>query len=249
MTSTEEAAPALIPLVAGFGSELIVNMGAQWLNEYTDGLSGQFLATGTTERAAFGTESCLIVTRGLKGRARQDYMPTSGMLPGATLSLLGLADAPAFYLESKVTINTDTIVVTPMYINYAASSAKSFGSGRKQVTVVTIMTTTSVLAEDDVTADSSFAIFRHNLGQLEVGRSYDSNMVPGLLTGTAATFKRPAEFEQDGFNIATIVTESEDPSVALTALMTTYDANKSDLSKFIEDWIKSQYEEPDGNVS
>jgi len=85
---------------------------------------------------------------------------------------------------------------------------------------------------------SSFAIFRFNLGKLKAGSYYEDNTGTSVLRGTASSQLFAADFSNASINAAALVTDSEEPSIALQALVSTFDAKKGDLQKAIDDAIK-----------
>lgn len=120
------------------------------------------------------------------------------------------------------------ITINNLALNYANTAAHSRGSGRKDVVVTIGIADVNPKASDDKTA-SAIAL---NLGKLKVGKKYDSIEVEGAL-------RIPASSKN---SVSTVVTETEDPSVALTALSDAFEANKDDLGTALKDAITKALE-------
>nr|VFK01547.1 MAG: hypothetical protein BECKLFY1418A_GA0070994_11511 [Candidatus Kentron sp. LFY] len=227
---------AAIPLVANFA----VNTIGKALDEREKGLTGEFGASGIGKGTDGNATGCLIVARGhfgpksTKSVKNTDEGKEEG-LSKALLEKLHLAAHPAFYLEAEIDKQKDNIELKPVYLSYAASSARNRGSGGKNVSLVIAMSKAAGNKNSKPEEDKPFAVFRHNLGQLKIGKFYEEEMLIGAsYTQSSKDFSE----ETEKFNIIASVTESENPSIALEALIGAYDAKKGDIEKAITDAIK-----------
>ncbi|MEM7238065.1 MAG: hypothetical protein AAF501_09610 [Pseudomonadota bacterium] len=169
-----------------------------------------------------------------------DIPETNGQLTRQHLATLRLTDYPAFYLQAETAVHQpDDLedgttpkprrVLTPTYIHYAESGARVRGSGFKTVTVALAMGTakpSNAGTNEDLTKDAP-EVHRFNLGRLKIGQHYDG----GTDLASASTFAAGARFT----NMAALVTEAEEPSVALKALSEAFESNKGDLGKALKD--------------
>jgi len=230
---------ALFPggLVADFATTAI----SEAIKEAKDGLSGQFLAYGAYNNAVKELDGgkpensfefeCVTLARGMIGPRGENLPERDGELRRDDLDALRLADYPAFYLEleaddgktCKDAAPKHQLTLTPTYLHYAQSSARLEGSGRKTVSVVIAIAEKQPKSAEKIDADA-VAVYRHNFGLLEIGKHYST----AQLAGTAATQTISGS---SGLMISALVTESENPSIALRALETAFESNKSDLSK------------------
>jgi hypothetical protein len=153
----------------------------------------------------------------------------------------GFADHPAFYLElrMKPSDGRTAVTLTPQYFEYAATSAKYSGSGQKSISLVIQIAADQPTKPGDIANSTTTMVFRHNLGRLEIGRVYSAATTTKLFNGTAAWQKIPDSIANSGSNITALVTESEDPSVAFTALVDAFQSKKGDLQTAIEQAIKN----------
>ncbi|GAB4394467.1 MAG: hypothetical protein Tsb0032_19890 [Kiloniellaceae bacterium] len=252
--SAAVAAGVAIPLI-GIAVDLAANVVTKALSEAEEGLNGYFLALGSMANDAkdgnVDTEEirCVIVARGLTGRSPADdpdIPESAGQLEKADLEDLGLADYPSFYLEMKASWTQGTrevpaasggttseirpiLTLTPVYLHYAQSAARREGSGKKAVTVALAIASAQP-ADKDKLEEGASAVFRFNFGRLEVGHQYDEATLKTL--NSSQVIAKGA-----GPSIAALVTESEQPSVALKALSEAFSSNKGDLTKALKDAI------------
>lgn len=232
--STEEAA-ALLGLVASFAADFAIGYISKSLDEAKKGLDGQFMAVGVPDEVLdLSKPWCLVVVSGIFGTNSSAVKGGPSFMTASLLNKLGLVDIPSFYLEAKLEPDGNALVVKPFFLNYAASSARNPGSGKKNVTAVIGMFDTVPAKPKDVDTADSLAVFRHQFGRLEIGKSYDET----LLKGTAASQPKPASAPSRKVNIVALVTESEEPGLALQALTATFESKKGDLQKLIEDALK-----------
>lgn len=205
------------------------------IEEYKKGLTGSFTASGPSGHKANAIK-CIIIARGQLGSRDRDNTTNDNDVLRTIYPGLGFGDYPSFYLELKVAKQGEkALQLTPLYLSYAASIARNEGSGKKNVSMVLAFSDTSQKKADEINEDKAFAIFRHDFGRLEVGKRYHKS----LLTGTSASSSITTEsLNKEGFNVSTLVTDSEDPGIALQVLSETFASKKGDLQKALEDTIK-----------
>ena len=234
--------PAVLPAIAAVGSEFAIKAISKGLEERKKGLMGEFIANGVTNGDSGDATGCLVVTRGLFGAPPNEG---KGQFSKEWLKKLGLADHPAFYWEAEIKKEGDTITLKPVYLNYAASSARNCGSGEKNVSVLVAMSRTksAPIKDGEIQEDKTFAVFPHNLGRLKIGKYYKDETKDeenGIFTGTSYSQTSEEFSKREPFNITVKVTESEDPSIALEALTEAFTAKKSDLQKVLKDLVGGQ---------
>jgi hypothetical protein len=66
-SAAAEFAPALVAAVAGFGAQFAINTISNAIQQYKDGLTGQFLAGGVGKNDLFHAPRCMIVARSSSG--------------------------------------------------------------------------------------------------------------------------------------------------------------------------------------
>ncbi|MEQ9608657.1 MAG: hypothetical protein RLN99_13430, partial [Kiloniellaceae bacterium] len=202
-------------------------------------LSGYFLATGSLAAVAPGGQSKgVIVARVLFGPA--GVSEESGDMTKDHLVDLSLADYPAFYLELEARIvpvarkvrtesgdeidgKESVMTLTPVYLRYAQSVAVDAGSKKKNVTMALALGRKQPAGKDKL-EEGAAAVFRINFGRLDVGSEYGKTHLKHL--AAAQTVDQNA-----GPSVAALVTDSEEPSIALKALTSAFASNKADLAK------------------
>jgi hypothetical protein len=234
----QEIAPIVAPLVAAgvsLAASYIVKAIDNSIEEYKKGLSSSFTATGVAH-LGIKNVGCIMIARGLLGTPPSRKVDTADKL-SIIYPTLGLADYPAFYLELKAIQNVAarTVTLQPAYISYAASSARNTGSGRKYVTVAVALSQMTPKRADDISEEKAFAVFRHDLGRLEIGKRYKEKLLSG--TGSSATFNQES-YCKEGYNITALIGETEDPGLAFKIMSETFAAKKDDLEKALEETIK-----------
>lgn len=156
---------------------------------------------------------------------------------------MGLTEYPAFYMELSVNDKKSkdndkkALELEPVYLSYAASSAKTLGSARKHVSVVIAMSDAAPKVSGELEEEKAFAVFRHDFGRLDIGKSYNVD----TLKGTTASQPPSEKFNQEVFNISALVTESEGPSIARQALIDAFNNKKGDLQSALEQAIKNAF--------
>ncbi|WP_089729940.1 hypothetical protein [Candidatus Thiosymbion oneisti] len=201
------------------------------------------MASTLSDRQTLNAAGCLIVARGLIGEPTASIAAKDGRLDEGHLAMLRLADYPAFYLESRLERSQKSqtaITLTPIYLSYAASSARSRGSGKKYVSV-TIAFSKAALKKGDnlaatVTEENTFARAHHDFGRLETGKHYTTETLIGTKSD-AQVNNSDAKQIQD-FSITVLVTESEKESVALRAIQSAFSSNKDTLKSEFEKVFK-----------
>lgn len=223
---------ALVETLIGFGAQFLVNFGSHAIENYQNGLNGQFAGGGVVDAAHAGDIHCLIIAHGLIGAGGANVAGGRSPLSGADLERLHLADVPGFYMEARLTRQGERVVIEPVFLSYAQTAARHRGSGRKHVSLIVAVDEHVATPAADSGDDDFDALFRFDLGQLEIGRHYDASALAGL----AASQQLPAT-SFGGSNISALVTESEEPGPALQALSETYAAKKDALQTAIEDAV------------
>jgi len=218
------------------GVSFLVDAINKSIEEYKKGLSNVFPAGGNAYTDSNADKiKCIVIARGQIGQFDGGRKLENDDKLSKTYGQLGFRDYPSFYLELKVDFKDGRALLTPQYLSYAASSARSKGSGMKHVSLVLAFSDISQKKPNEIAEDKAFAIFRHDFGRLKIGKRYDSR----LLKGTAASaFLTPEDLWKKGFNISAVVTESEDPGLALQVLSEGFVNKKGDLQKAMEDTIK-----------
>ncbi len=223
---------ALVETLIGFGAQFLVNFGSHAIENYQNGLNGQFAGGGVVTADHPENIHCLIIAHGLIGTGGANVAPGRSPLSGADLARLHLADVPGFYMEAHLTRQGDRIIIEPVFLSYAQTSALHRGSGRKHVSLVVAVDEHVATPAADSDDDDFDALFRFDFGQLEIGRHYPA----ATLSGLAASQQVPAA-SFGGANISALVTESEAPGPALQALSETYAARKDALQTAIEEAV------------
>lgn len=238
-------APALAGPLVALGIDFALNAVEAGIKDLQEGRNGQFLALGSAtgwEPVVSGANAdpgCVIIYRGVtsgeEGGGVSAAVPdASGKLTKAMLRALQLNDYPAFYLEAEVETvpqeDGSSLVLKPVYIHYGASSAKYVGSGRKTVTVALAMgrAKPATAGTDDGVTEDAPQVYRFNLGRLKIGEFYAG--------GTDLQSASPST-KLVGTNMAALVTESDDPSVALDALAKAFSGKKGDIAKALNDAV------------
>lgn len=249
-----QRAAAALPLI-GFAVDALFGAIGKAIEKRKKELNGQFLATGTLPGAgsagAGGTAAaiddlgCLVVLRGAFGSGGTGTFRVNNE-NGSEIPLdqLGLATSPEFYLELAVEKAAQepkgdgvaapvTVMLSPVALRYAVTSARRIGSGEKTVTVAIAMGKKAVKSGEQAEKEA-LAVFRHNLGRLRVGRGYWDPESDDLLQGTAS-LQTLAPDALSSLNLAAIVTESEEPGIALEALSEAFAGNKDALANALKE--------------
>ncbi|MBL1438103.1 MAG: hypothetical protein COB08_018115 [Rhodobacteraceae bacterium] len=225
-------------VVAGIAGDFVANIVSSELEEAKKGRDGGFTALGVfgdPELLIVGgvqqrTENgCLVVYRGVTGSPSDDATISSDGLSSPLLSLLNLADQPAFYLELDVNRSDEARQLSVRHLQYAATSARFNGSGQKNVVVAIGFAVSAQKPED---AQSASEIYRLNLGRLEIGHSYGAEL--------AATSASRVTSSKPPFNIVVEIHETDQPDVALAALSKAFESNKADVASAVTDTISGQ---------
>jgi hypothetical protein len=245
------AAP-LIAAGVSLAATYIVSSIDKAIEEYKKGLSGSLAAAGIATTVP-ENKSCILIVRGVIGKMKQKPGKAeneNGDFLVKYSYALGLQDYPAFYLElSASTVKpkdapstqgqqpvkiSGTLTLKPSYLSYAASAAKNLGSGTKHVGLAVGFSDTAQKKSDEINEEKTFAIFRYDLGRLEIGKRY----IKELLDGTGASVALTEEqSKKSAFNITAVVSESEDPGLLFQVLQKTFTDEKADLQKALEEAI------------
>lgn len=230
-------AVAAAPLIAAgisFAATYLVDSVNAAIEEYKKGLSGSFGAAGISNRKIQDI-ACIAIGRGLLTKPVKES-------PNFYLQL-GFKDNPAFYLElaveSKLVKNIEgkesgSVTLTPVYLSYAQSIAREKGSEKKHVGVAIAFSDTAQKKPEEIEEAKAFAVFRHDLGRLEIKKHYDKDLLKG--TGASASLTEEA-YQKGAFNITAVISDSEDPGLAFEVLSTTFTNQKSNLKKALEEAI------------
>ncbi len=231
VTRSLSMATVLTPLIA-FGADFAVKYIGKKIEERKADLSGQFLSTGKLN--SLGSDRCVVVVRGnLQEPIKAKLGEHIKNAPYSNHEEKWLKDNgwliyPEFYLLMQPNVEDDIASLMPYKLNYGNTSAKRAGKNKKNVSLALAMSFDSLLSEEEIGATDAKITFRHNFGELEIGHSYDKHQ----LTGTAAYSKLNTT---DGPFLATgLVTESEEPSIALQAMSEAFESKKGDLQKSLE---------------
>jgi len=209
------------------------------LKDYQDGLTGHFVASGVVS-GELQTGSCIIIGNGQLGPVQPTFVDDGSRFNSNNLQNLGLADVPSFYLEARAQWDeTEThLTLQPVFLSYAASSARTRGSGTKHVTLVITVDETATDASADAQDSGFAAVYRINLGELEIGSHYDAAQLRYTGASQAIT-----STDLSNSNVSVLVTESEEASLALGALSAAYQSNRGDLQSAFESMITSALDE------
>ena len=228
---------------AGFVVDFVIKGISTYLEKRKAELNGEFIAA-TSISNVYGSKGlafgCLVVVSGEFGPAvvATAAKPSSADLSEDVLAALKLTRQPDFYLEARARLDHgDALTLQPVYLRYGATSAARSRTGKKNVAAIIGMSTASLATDTEISEDNSFAVFRFNLGELEIGKTYNSaDYFPGL----SAVQSLPAPLSENGepiarpANVFAFVAETEDPSLALELLASTFEDNKDDLSSALE---------------
>ncbi len=209
----------------GFATDFALNLIGSSLDAAIKGRNGAFVATGVMgapEKVVGGahTSNCLVIYRGVRGDVRDNRIGTG--LPRNLLAALGLAEQPGFYLELRETHPGNNRILSVNHLQYAETSANARGSGMKSVSVVIGLAAASIVAKDVATAQE---VYRLNLGRLRIGHIYGTELGVSATSGAA---------EAGVHNIVVQVTEADQPSLALQALLDAFKSNRTNIANAIQ---------------
>ena len=227
----EAGGGAIIGALTGIAVDTALGAISELLKRAEEGRTGTWTAARADALTACpGGIGTLTLVRGL-------YEGDSGALLDGQAGPGGKAVYPAFRLTAQLAFTPRPggagdfdVRVTPIRLDYAETAARSRGSGRKEVIV-----TLAIAASDEGTAatDADKAAGSGggtvlNLGRLEVGKTYQKFDTSGAVVVKASALQ----------NILVIVTESENPSIALAALNAAFADNKDDLGAALKGAIE-----------
>lgn len=240
-------------VVAATAADFAIEIVGEAFEREKTARTGQSVASGVLigpERVISGDsrfmqngDGCLVIYRGALGEAAETPSETTDVTPmgsqptkklsRSATKALGLADLPAFYAEFLMDENSvpDRRILTLNYVSYAETSAIRAGSGMKSVTVALSLGAST--GEDGTpTPDQDKAeLYRFDLGRLKIGQYYH---------GDAVTRLSSSKVGAQGSNMVALITEAEDPSVALTALAKAFEKNQSDLREALLAKLKGE---------
>lgn len=199
------------------------------------GLTAQTLFTGVTQDTMV-TGQCIRITAGEFGRLKPKGVDSSnGKLNKVFLQKAKLADYPEILIELKTKRKDNLLTLTPSYIFYRDTQAATRGKGEKKASLVIALARNALEGADNLEKNKAVvAVFRHNLGTLEIGGEYVSAETPGLLSGTESKVVISDENLAAGVNLLAVLTESEDQSLVMSALTDAFGENSDDLKSAFE---------------
>lgn len=231
---------AAIPVVA----DLIVNVASAALTREVEGRNGVFVASSSTGVEAgsnptnelghpFEHRNCIVVYRGAFSNERRPDFSDAGLpLDADALATLRLYDYPSFYLELAVRAVGESVTLEPVFLSYAGTSATRLGSGEKYVSMILAASeNTPETGSEDEVEEGAVAVFRFDFGSLTVGQSYRQ----GTLWGTSSIATFEDAIPSQPLSLTALVTESEEPSLALSAFVEAFSSNEADLRKALRD--------------
>lgn len=241
VSSDEELPVALIAAVVPLLADFAVSTVGKVIEGQKEGLSGQFVAGAATTNFVndISAGGCLAIYRGLFGETNPTGIERADGLTEEDLKLLSLADYPAFYMEAETILENDALKLEPRYIRYAQSSARNDGSGRKHVGIALAVTERALKRDEDPPSDKdAIALFRFDLGRLEIGKSYlhKTDTAP-ILTGTGSVQSIDTSKAQPA-NLLAYVVESESPGIVLEALSAAFKNEEKNLKSALGDFLK-----------
>jgi len=249
ISSDEEAA-----FLLGAGISLVADFTFKYIDKkiegYKKGLNSQTFfsgnkASGFKEVFSTNGDQCVTLVVGKFGQPTSKFKGDNGSLNASSLKAnFKLADFPSLLIELKAKSEGNTISLEPNYIFYNEQLSKSKGKGTKSTSLVIAISSKTISGEEDLgKSKTPLAIFRHNIGKLKIGSEYNENTNPGILkgTGSAVTLKQLTELDASP-NIYAVFTESEEPSVAISALLEAYSGDKTDIQKSLEDIVTKAVE-------
>lgn len=252
--AAQEAA-GIAAVAASFAVDFIMKGIETYLAKRKAQLNGEFIA-GTSTPDIYNIDNnnvqlsfgCLVVASGAFGadsvvddkNNKSRLADDNGNLDQQNLKDLNLVDYPDFYIEMKASLIGSALTLQPSYLHYAKTSAQRAKSAKKNVVAVVGFTGKSLKPDAEINDENTFAIYRLNFGELEIGKYYEGKEI---FTGVGAVQSLPAA-RQDGkivpvpANIFVLVAETEDPSLGLELLTSAFESNKDDLSKALKDVLK-----------
>lgn len=198
------------------------------------GIVSEALANAQKARTASWTATG--IGEGLDKCQQAELTIVRGLFDNSGTPLSGAGSFPAFELVAELKVDrvqdaekkTEALQLTvrPIALTYSETAARSRGKGRKEVVVTLGFAGPAQPVPTADTAKVGTVVL--NLGRLQVGRSYGGFGVAGATSLGKAT----------AYNIAAVITETEDQSVALKALAAAFEANKSDLGTALKTAIE-----------
>lgn len=226
----EAGGGAIIGALTGIAVDTVTGAISELLKRAEEGRTGTWSATRADALTACpGGVGTLTVVRGI-------YDGDTGALLDGQAGPGGKAVYPAFRLTTQLAFTPRPgeeggfdVRITPIRLDYAETAARSRGSGRKEV-IVTLAIAASdegtAATEPDEAAGSGGGTVL-NLGRLEVGKTYQKFDTSGAVVVKASALQ----------NILVVVSESENASIALSALAAAFEDNKGDLGTALKDAI------------
>jgi hypothetical protein len=235
-----------VPIVAaliGVAADFAVSAGSAWLRHQRDGRNATWVATGAgsaLQPTTVAQSFCLTIARGVL---------TEGPGSNENFRPFDFRDEPAFFLRVDLTMEARSaaaggganaapvavaLTARPYELRYAETAARVRGSARKNVSVVIAFSpqTLQPAAGAAATPDTAKAtVIRLDFGRLDVGRVYRQALLSDV-NGVAS-------FPAAGHTMMTaVVSESENASVALDAIISAVDDNSDDLSDALRSTIE-----------
>lgn len=204
------AAEGVAPVLIGIVASAAVNLVGSLLQQWRDGASGQFLATGMVDgQLCNGVHTLTIERKRLGDNGKME----------------------PFKLTAALANMDGQLTLIPNQLSYGSTSAAR-QTRTKHVSIVLAFSNQAASDGKTINEEKALASFRLNFGELEMGKRYEA----GLLEGTEAMASLPKDTK--GFNMAALVTESREAGPALKALVDAYAGGKDDLAKALAKLIE-----------
>tara|TARA_R110000787_G_scaffold109997_3_gene218607 strand:- start:1952 stop:2884 length:933 start_codon:yes stop_codon:yes gene_type:complete len=218
-------ATALIPII----SETAVEYISSKLDEAAKGRTGSFAATAQVR--SIDNVACLAVINGKFGDPLGETAVTNGQIKREALDVFDLADYPGMLFLASVTHTRPNVEVQPYYLHYGGTSAKSAGSGRKDISItVTLVAGSSLDKESKQPTKSETpqlqATFPFLWREVAIGEYLDGKALSSNSSKHALTIKDGATV-----SLSAAVTETEDPVLALKLFSENFKEKSPDLVK------------------
>jgi hypothetical protein len=249
---SEGGGSAFIAPIVGMAVDFAVTAAGAELKRRKEGRNAIWSAATGTDPLTFGSDYCLNVFRAVITKSQGGK--TYGVLPAG----LFFKGEPAFLLQTDLAwgkLGADgksaALKATPYQLRYAETAAPVRGKNRKDVSVVLAFSPQTLQPSGGAATipetKAAPAVMRLDFGRLDVGRSYDKGLL-GTVSAVASlpVASAPPSFATAAQTITAVVSESENSTIALDALISAFDSNKDDLSaalkKTIEEAVGSKEE-------
>ena len=255
-TAAAGAAAAVVGLVADTVTKWI----AAELKDRQDGLTATYIGRGTG--AAPG---CLVVVRGLHGDPGDDVVESpKTILKKGMLKQFKLADYPDLYFEASVDAivalniqklrerapspkkegqnaeETVSYAVTPKLLYFRNTAAKYTENDRKSLLMSVHMSAAQASAAKAGESDNPTLTFAFD----NVPIGVEISPIPSQ----SAILVLPKAMKGQELNLLAQITETEDPSLFAKAFAESFDENKADISKALEEILTRAFSKAKANT-